>query len=194
METKDEKLKQVDALHDQIIKDQEKSNMIYKTTIEPLSKRINSSESTIKSILETFPIESNPFTNRMLSLIDKRDGWTYDVPVIRWDGYRKRYHEYKFLYHDKPIYIGLQSDLVSYSEDKQTMECSLTYRKIIALKKEHIRAWQQVFMNLDWETIEKWTILKDVSESQTKRLDTRGLTDEQITAEFDKIEPTMEKH
>ena len=179
--TKEEKLKQVDDLQAETIRLNALINTYY--------GEIKRSESSIKSILETIPTESNPLADRMLSLIDNRDGWTYDAPVINLTqgGNRRLHHEYNLLYRGKKEAFTLHCGLIS---DVHTT-CFLTYYKIIALKKDKITNAQQVFKDLDWKTIEKWVILQNVSEGITKELDISGLTDEQIITELDKIELTL---
>ena len=176
--TKEEKLKQVDALQAETIR----LNALINTYYE----QIKHSESSIKSILESIPTESNPLADRMLSLIDNRDGWTYDAPVINLTegGNRRLHHEYNLLYRGESEPFTLHCGLIS---DVHTT-CFLTYHKIIALKEKKITNAQQVFKDLDWKTIEKCPLYRDVTECITKELDLNGLTDEQIITELDKVE------
>ena len=176
--SKEEKLKHVDALQAEIIQ--------LNSLMNTYSEQIKHSESSIKSILETIPTESNPLADRMLSLIDNRDGWTYDAPVINLThgGNRRLHHEYNLLYRGKKESFRLHCGLIS---DVHTT-CFLTYHKIIALKKDRETNAQQVFKDLDWKIIGKCVLLKNVSEGITKELDISGLTDEQIITELDKIE------
>ena len=178
--TREEKLEQVDALQVETI--------LLETLINTYSEQIKHSESTIRSILETIPRESNPVADRMLSLIDDRDGWTYDDPVIKvTTGSNRRINpEYNLVYGNL-IYIKLYCGLLS--EGHTT--CLLNYYKIIPMKEENIRNAHQVFKDLDWNTVGQHPIYKDVSEGITKELDISELTDEQITAELDKIELSL---
>ena len=179
--SKEEKLKQVDDLQAETIR----LNALINTYYE----QIKHSESSIKSILETIPVEPNPVADRMLSLLDNRDGWTYDAPVINLTqgGNRRLHHEYYLLYRGKKEAFRLHCGLIS--DVRNT--CFLTYHKIIALKKDKITNAQQVFKDLDWKIIGKCVLLKNVSEGITKELDISGLTDEQIITELDKIELTL---
>jgi hypothetical protein len=179
--TKEEKLKQVDDLQAETIQ----LNALINTYYE----QIKHSESSIKSILETIPVEPNPVADRMLSLLDNRDGWTYDAPVINLTqgGNRRLHHEYYLLYRGKKESFRLHCGLIS---DVHTT-CFLTYHKIIALKKDRETNAQQVFKDLDWKIIGRCVLLKNVSEGITKELDISGLTDEQIITELDKIELTL---
>ena len=179
--TKEEKLKQVDALQAETIR----LNALINTYYE----QIKHSDSSIRSILETIPTESNPLADRMLSLLDNRDGWTYDAPVINLThGVNRRlHHEYNLLYRGKKEAFTLHCGLIS---DVHTT-CFLTYHKIIALKKDKITDAQQVFKDLDWKVIGKRDLLQNVTECITKELDISGLTDEQIITELDKIELTL---
>ena len=179
--TKEEKLKQVDALQAETIR--------LNALINTCSERIKHSESSIKSILETIPTEPNPVADRMLSLIDNRDGWTYDDPVINLTqgDNRRLHHEYNLLYRGKKEGFTLHCGLIS---DVYTT-CFLTYHKIIALKKDRETNAQQVFKDLDWKVIGKCDLLQNVTECITKELDISGLTDEQIITELGKIELTF---
>ena len=179
--SKEEKLKQVDDLQAETIRLNALINTYY--------GQIKRSESSIKYILETIPVEPNPVADRMLSLLDNRDGWTYDAPVINLTqgGNRRLHHEYYLLYRGKKEAFTLHCGLIS---DVHTT-CFLTYYKIIALKKDKITNAQQVFKDLDWKTIEKCVLLQNVTECITKELDINGLTDEQIITELDKIELTL---
>ena len=179
--SKEEKLKQVDDLQAETIRLNALINTYY--------GEIKRSESSIKSILETIPTESNPLADRMLSLLDNRDGWTYDAPVINLTqgSNRRLHHEYYLLYRGNKESFRLHCDLIS---DVRTT-CFLTYHKIIALKKDRETNAQQVFKDLDWKVIGKRDLLQNVTECITKELDISGLTDEQIITELDKIELTL---
>ena len=179
--SKEEKLNQVDDLQAETIQ--------LNTLINTYYEQIKHSESSIKSILETIPTESNPLADRMLSLIDNRDGWTYDAPVINLTegGNRRLHHEYNLLYRGESEPFTLHCGLIS---DVHTT-CFLTYHKIIALKEKRITNAQQVFKDLDWKTIEQCPLYRDVTECITKELDISGLTDEQIITELGKIELTL---
>ena len=152
-------------------------------------KKMLAKRTSIKSILGTIPTEPNVVADRILSLLDNRDGWTYDAPVINLTqgGNRRLHHEYYLLYRGKKESFRLHCGLIS---DVHTT-CFLTYYKIIALKKDRETNAQQVFKDLDWKVIGKCVILQNVSEGITKELDISDLNDEQIITELNKIELTL---
>ena len=126
METNDEKLKQVDALLDKI----NKSNKLINT----LTEKNNSMESTITSILDTIPRESNPSTDKMLALIDKREGWIYKDPVTHYsEKHGRLYITYDLLFQrdTRRPWLRLYCDFISDSADKQHMKCFLNCWKIV---------------------------------------------------------------
>ena len=199
--TNDEKFKQVDALRDEI----SKSNKLINT----LTEKNKTTESIITSILDAFPRESNPSTDKMLSLIDKRDGWTYKGPVTHYDTQRsafccgnicRPYIVYDFMYcrNESRPWLRLCCDLISDSADKQTMKCSIecwrvvfqsTNNKLKIRRPKSSLIKDQIFLDLKWNIINDARVNEDVGVTlMEKELDIRGLTDETINTELDKIE------
>ena len=198
--TNDERFKQVDALRDEI----SESNKLIST----LTEENKITESIITSIVDAFPRESNPSTDKMLSLIDKRDGWTYKGPVTHYDTQRsafccgnicKPYIVYDFMYcrDESRPWLRLYCDLISDSDDKQTMKCSIKCWKMVfqsinnelrrvRLKRRLIK--DQKFLDLKWNIIYSDPPDEEMATMIEKELDIRGLTDETINTELDKIE------
>ena len=125
----------------------------------------------------------------MLALIDKRREWIYKEPYTHYDRNNgELYIVYDvFFQPDKGRHLlKLYSDLISDSDDKQTMKCFLNYWKCIPLRKTPKNV--QHFLDLEWDIIDEQILMPDVSKRIVKQLDIRGLTDETLNTELGKIE------